>query len=421
MTAETALRLQEIIDDLQSDSEAQVVVFKSDVPDFFLTTSTWPPSATCPHRQRASCRSDRSGDPPIEGPLHHDRIGRWAHPGRRQRAGPGPRPAVREPRESAYFGQPEVGIGILPGGGTERLPRLLGRDCALEAIRTSSDYGAAQAERWGWVTRALPDDQLDAFVDDMVAGWPSRTPRPSPRPRPPSIDNLLRAQDTVTAVVSRWIAAAGDPDYRDAFLTILKDPMIGHRDLINVRSRGAQGNATASRTCDVCRYGVGCGFGLPIDLDPTILSTGLAGLNPIRDIANVRTTVLLAEANSTSTTPSGWRAPAPTSPGGILNIGGNGGLITTQRVQTATTAVTVLADITPSSNPSRQPGSCERHLGDARERHRRVLPLRGVGQYERASDLLARSQRSAARHAGFGVVNDADEPHDHESATSDLG
>ena len=72
--------------------------------------------------------------------------------------------------ESAYFGQPEVGIGILPGGGTERLPRLLGRDCALEVIRTSSDYGAAQAERWGWVTRALPDDRAGrAFVDDMVA------------------------------------------------------------------------------------------------------------------------------------------------------------------------------------------------------------------------------------------------------------
>ena len=39
------------------------------------------------------------------------------------------------------------------------------------------------------------------------------------------IDNLLRTQDTPTAVVSRWIAAAGDPDYRDAFLTILKGPM----------------------------------------------------------------------------------------------------------------------------------------------------------------------------------------------------
>ena len=59
---------------------------------------------------------------------------------------------------------------------------------------------------------------------------------------------------------------------------------------------GAQGDAIPSRTCDVCRYGVGCGSGVPIDLDPTILSTGLAGLNPIRDIANVRATVLLAEA-----------------------------------------------------------------------------------------------------------------------------
>jgi hypothetical protein len=95
---------------------------------------------------------------------------------------------------------------------------------------------------------------------------------------PDCIDNLLRTQDTPTAVVSRWIAAAGDPEYRDAFLTILKDPMTGHRDLINVKSRGAQGDATASRACDVCRYGVGCGFGVPIDLDPTILSTGLAGL-----------------------------------------------------------------------------------------------------------------------------------------------
>jgi hypothetical protein len=72
--------------------------------------------------------------------------------------------------------------------------------------------------------------------------------------------------------------------------------MTGHRDLISVRSRGVQGDATASRTRDVCRYGVGCGFGVPIDLDPTILNTGLAGLNPIRDIANVRTAVLLAKA-----------------------------------------------------------------------------------------------------------------------------
>ena len=81
---------------------------------------------------------------------------------------------------------------------------------------------------------------------------------------PTASTTCCATQDTPTAVVCRWIAAAGDPDYRDAFLTILKDPMTGHRDLINVKSRGAQGDATASRA--------GCGFGVPIDLDPTILA-----------------------------------------------------------------------------------------------------------------------------------------------------
>jgi len=40
------------------------------------------------------------------------------------------------------------------------------------------------------------------------------------------------ALKTRLPLLSLWIAAAGDPDYRDAFLTILKDPMTGHRDLI---------------------------------------------------------------------------------------------------------------------------------------------------------------------------------------------
>ena len=73
-------------------------------------------------------------------------------------------------REKALFGQPEVGSGLLPGGGgTERLPRFVGRDRALEVILSSSDYGADLAERWGWVTRAVPDAELDAFVDTMAA------------------------------------------------------------------------------------------------------------------------------------------------------------------------------------------------------------------------------------------------------------
>jgi enoyl-CoA hydratase/carnithine racemase len=73
-------------------------------------------------------------------------------------------------REHALFGQPEVGVGILPGGGgSERLPRLIGRDRALEAILSSDDYDADLAERYGWVTRAIADAELDRFVDSMAS------------------------------------------------------------------------------------------------------------------------------------------------------------------------------------------------------------------------------------------------------------
>jgi len=69
-------------------------------------------------------------------------------------------------REKAFFGRLEVGTGLLPGGGaTERLPRLIGRDRALEVILTGHDYDADTAERWGVITRALPDAELDAFVE----------------------------------------------------------------------------------------------------------------------------------------------------------------------------------------------------------------------------------------------------------------
>jgi enoyl-CoA hydratase/carnithine racemase len=71
--------------------------------------------------------------------------------------------------EKALFGQPEVGTAIVPGGGgTERLPRAIGRDRALEVMLSSADYDAGTAERWGWVTRALPDEDLDAYVEGIV-------------------------------------------------------------------------------------------------------------------------------------------------------------------------------------------------------------------------------------------------------------
>jgi enoyl-CoA hydratase/carnithine racemase len=73
-------------------------------------------------------------------------------------------------RGRAVFGQPEVPLGLIPGGsGTQRLPRLVGRARALEAILGGGDVDAELAEQWGWVNRTLPADDLWPFVDALVA------------------------------------------------------------------------------------------------------------------------------------------------------------------------------------------------------------------------------------------------------------
>lgn len=72
--------------------------------------------------------------------------------------------------------QMEVPIGILPGGGgTQRLPRLVGRGRALEIILGGSDLDAETAERWGLLNRALPAGEIESFVDALarrIASFP---------------------------------------------------------------------------------------------------------------------------------------------------------------------------------------------------------------------------------------------------------
>src|SRR5579859_2352613 len=73
-------------------------------------------------------------------------------------------------RQNAVFGNPEVGVGLIPGGGAlEWLPRLVGRSRALEIALSADDFDADVAERYGWVNRTLDDDDLDPFVDALVA------------------------------------------------------------------------------------------------------------------------------------------------------------------------------------------------------------------------------------------------------------
>jgi enoyl-CoA hydratase/carnithine racemase len=79
--------------------------------------------------------------------------------------------------ESAIFGQPEHGFGLLPGaGGMQHLTRLVGRARALEIVLSAEDYSAELAERYGWINRALPAADLSGFVASLayrIAGFPS--------------------------------------------------------------------------------------------------------------------------------------------------------------------------------------------------------------------------------------------------------
>jgi enoyl-CoA hydratase/carnithine racemase len=69
-------------------------------------------------------------------------------------------------REKAVLGQFEIGVGAIPGGGpASRLPALVGRGRAFEILFGGSDFDGDLAERYGYVNRALPDAELDGFVD----------------------------------------------------------------------------------------------------------------------------------------------------------------------------------------------------------------------------------------------------------------
>src|ERR1700680_1593102 len=72
-------------------------------------------------------------------------------------------------RENTRLGQPEVAVGLHPGGGgAERLPHLVGRGRALEIVLGGNDFDGDMAERYGYINRALADAELDGFVDALA-------------------------------------------------------------------------------------------------------------------------------------------------------------------------------------------------------------------------------------------------------------
>ncbi|WP_422755652.1 enoyl-CoA hydratase-related protein [Micromonospora sp. WMMD708] len=78
--------------------------------------------------------------------------------------------------DNARFGQPELRLGVMPGiGGTQRLTRLVGAARAMDLVLTGRQLDAAQAYRWGLVSRVVPTDRLLAEAKAaaaVVAGYP---------------------------------------------------------------------------------------------------------------------------------------------------------------------------------------------------------------------------------------------------------
>src|ERR1700733_10755216 len=167
---DTILELQELVGLMETDDALRVVVFESGDPDFFIN-----------HYDVSRAAETPVAPGPTGLPTWIDTAMRLAATSvvtiakiRGRNRGGGSEVALAcdlrfASREKAVFGQPEVGAGMFPGGGAlERLPLLVGRARALEIILGSDDLDAETAALYGWVNRALPDAELDAFVDNLA-------------------------------------------------------------------------------------------------------------------------------------------------------------------------------------------------------------------------------------------------------------
>jgi len=171
-------QFQEVIDDLEADKHVRVVVFDSAVDDYFLNHSDF----LARLEDLTALPAGPTGLPPW--PDFLVRLTRAPVVSialiRGRATGNGSELALAcdmsfASREKAILSQWEVGVGMVAGGGPmARLPQLIGRNRALEVLLSSEDLRADQAEAYGYVNRALPDADLDAFVETLatrIAGF----------------------------------------------------------------------------------------------------------------------------------------------------------------------------------------------------------------------------------------------------------
>jgi enoyl-CoA hydratase/carnithine racemase len=172
MGPEMVIQFQELIDALEADEQVRVVVFDSAVDHYFLN-----------HSDFLAKLEDLTGMPagPTGLPPWPDFLVRLTRAPvvsialiRGRATGNGSEITLAcdmsfASREKTIISQWEVGVGMVAGGGPmARLPQLIGRNRALEVLLSSEDISGDQAEAYGYVNRALPDAELDAFVEALA-------------------------------------------------------------------------------------------------------------------------------------------------------------------------------------------------------------------------------------------------------------
>lgn len=175
---DTIAQLSGLISLLERDSSIKVIVFASSDPDFFLAHYDVLIDKV---RTAAMPRGPTGMHPWLDVLVRVSRVPAVTIASIRGRArGAGSEFVLAcdmrfASAEKAFLGQFEVGVGAVPGGNPmARLAGLAGRGRALEVVLGADDFRGDLAERYGYVNRALPDDELDGFVDALarrIAGF----------------------------------------------------------------------------------------------------------------------------------------------------------------------------------------------------------------------------------------------------------
>ena len=179
---DTVDQLGALIGRIENDPDLTVVVFRSDKPGYFMAHWDFLSDAA---RVARMPPSPTGLNPYIDNFVRLSRLPTATVSeisGRARGAGSELVLAtdIRFASEKAILGQPEVGIGAVPGGGPmARLGRLAGRGRALEILLGGDDIPAALAAEYGYVNRVIPDAEIEEFTDAFgrghAAGLPSWT------------------------------------------------------------------------------------------------------------------------------------------------------------------------------------------------------------------------------------------------------